>query len=85
MHGEPGLNPRHRVVDDLDAVAGDFGATDGEKVRGWHPVSGQRNLHVRRCVPGCAGVDDRDPAPRRPRTAQVLRPGGTTTATMTTS
>ena len=42
----PGLDDL--VVDDLDAVALDFGAADREQVGRRHPIAGQEGVHVRR-------------------------------------
>ena len=51
------------TVDDLHAVAGDLGASDGQQFGRWHPVAGQEAVHVRGgCVAGRAGVDHGDPA-----------------------
>ena len=62
--GEPGSMPTTSILDQLDAVAADLGASRGQQVGRRHPVAGQEPLHVRcRCVAGRSGVDHRDPAP----------------------
>ena len=61
----PGFDPHHLIIDQLQAVAGHLGPARRQQVGRRHPVTGQEPLHVS-CgsVAWRSGVDHSDPAPR---------------------
>jgi hypothetical protein len=62
---EPGLDPEHLVLEQLDAVAGRLGPSCRQEVGRRDPVAGQESVHVGGGrVARHSSIDDGDAAPR---------------------
>ena len=56
---EPGPDPQHLILEQLDSRAGDLGPPRGQEVSRRHPVTGQEPLHVSRgSVARRSGIHD---------------------------
>jgi hypothetical protein len=82
-HLEPRRDPEDLVVDQLDAVAGDFGPAGSDQVSRRHPIAGQETLHVRGGrVAGRPGVDHHNTAPSPAQDEGGAQAGGSASSTV---